>query len=162
MRLHLQGQSWPTDVLRGSRGRCFHLRGQWPVQWGVVFVVVDVDYVHIDDVNYDQTKPHGSRRSNDAGENHWFDSSLEKKRKKTLTRTLVWLTASLASCPYRKLARSWRCAGVRWEEILSQKSSLYILARLKRAMQVVAHTAVVLTCHQWDILMLCCQQVANT
>ena len=53
MRLHLQGQSWTNDVLRGSRGLRPSLRGQWPE--GVLFVVVDVDYVLIDDVNYDQT-----------------------------------------------------------------------------------------------------------
>ena len=53
MRLHLQGQSWTNDVLRGSRGLRPRLWCQWPDS--VLFVVVDVDYVIIDDVNYDQT-----------------------------------------------------------------------------------------------------------
>ena len=53
MRLHLQGQSWTNDVLRGSRGLRPRLQGQWPD--GVLFVAVDVDYVVIDDVNYDRT-----------------------------------------------------------------------------------------------------------
>ena len=53
MRLYLQGQSWPNDVLRGSRGLRPRLRGQWPD--GVPFVVIDVDYLLIADVNYDQT-----------------------------------------------------------------------------------------------------------
>ena len=42
-----------NDVLRGSRGLRPRLRGQWPD--GVLVVEVDVDYVLIDDVNYDQT-----------------------------------------------------------------------------------------------------------
>ena len=51
MRLQPQGQSCPNDVLRGSRG----LRPRLRADDGVLFVVADVDYVLIDDGNYDQT-----------------------------------------------------------------------------------------------------------
>ena len=95
-----------------------------------------MDNVLIDDVNYDQTKPHGSRRSNDAGENHWFD--FVKKKSKYL---FLYFTISLVYLLQRALqiAGSSFAEGFSERRLIAESSSHGSLSRRERGCHIIVN-----------------------